>query len=157
MMQGPDDHDVVMASRESHAYHASLLQCTLILPPCLPFETFLSTDASKMKCVMLIASALLAAAVAQQMAASPPRVDLGDAPEDDGSVAPSGTRARRVVGLDNTDKDAVLALFNDEYLGSSNDKYTWTGDIGDCDSGSNSAAHKKQVLKRVNYFRTMVR
>ena len=71
--------------------------------------------------------------------------------------APPSPRARRATTPINLDRQAVTDLFLAEYSGTSNGFFQFVGDIATCQPGTNAAAHQDNVLRRVNFFRAMVR
>ena len=51
--------------------------------------------------------------------------------------------------------DASLLLYQEEYLGSANTDPDWTGDHDSCDAGETSEVFRSDVLRRINYYRSM--
>lgn len=62
-------------------------------------------------------------------------------------------------GLDSdenlTDKERVLKLYNEEFLGTTTTDMGWTGSTGSCTPGSISAEAQNNTLKRINFFRKL--
>ncbi|EDQ88571.1 uncharacterized protein MONBRDRAFT_26152 [Monosiga brevicollis MX1] len=86
-----------------------------------------------------------------------------EAPSPDGprparaaATVDEATRTRRAVG--NLDKALVQQLYEQEYLGATNDFFSDASDLTACSTGitTNPLEHMLMVLKRVNFYRTMV-
>ena len=56
----------------------------------------------------------------------------------------------------NSNKEAILKLYNDEYVPSILSDIGWTGDISSCTPGSTPTTTQNKVLQRVNFYRKLV-
>lgn len=76
---------------------------------------------------------------------------LSNSCKKDDNPAPSGSGTSS-----NPARDAALADYNANYLGSAVSNPGWTGSTGTCTAGTVSQATHNAVIKRINYFRRMV-
>src|SRR6185503_13192036 len=58
--------------------------------------------------------------------------------------------------VSNAGRDAVIADYNANYLGSAVTTLGWTGSIASCNAGTLPQATHNAVIKRINYFRRIV-
>ena len=68
----------------------------------------------------------------------------------DGGVEAAGAG----VSVNTSNRSAVVAFFNAEYL-ASKPSSGWNGDVATCVQGTTTSAFKQAVLQRINYFRAM--
>jgi hypothetical protein len=53
------------------------------------------------------------------------------------------------------DREAVRNFFNAVFYAGNGVAANWTGDLGNCDPGTTSAAYQDAVLRRINFYRAM--
>ncbi|OJJ20575.1 hypothetical protein BKI52_19165 [marine bacterium AO1-C] len=60
------------------------------------------------------------------------------------------------TAVDGSNKDAILKLYNDEYVASILSDIGWTGDATSCSAGSTPSTTQNKVLQRINFYRKLV-
>lgn len=84
-------------------------------------------------------------------------VSCGGSDSEDGGSGRGGNSPSTNIGgviVETSNRQEVLDYYNDVYLSSSVSS-GWAGDQTTCSQGSTTAAFKKSVLNRINYYRAM--
>jgi hypothetical protein len=97
----------------------------------------------------------------------------------DGGSTTNAGKARRATGFNNFDINEVVALYDANFdstppalpgppprvltipgpsaaAGVPFTHYSWNGNVGTCNAGSTTAAHRNEVVDRINFYRTLV-
>eukprot|EP00045_Choanoeca_perplexa_P004430 m.38018 g.38018 ORF g.38018 m.38018 type:complete len:559 (+) comp12568_c0_seq1:101-1777(+) len=107
-----------------------------------------------------LAASSNAAALPRDLSSPENDLQLGSAPTlDDIDFIASGDgnagRARRAI--DSSDRASVTSGYKNDYLTTSNDFYSWSGQVSpQCTPNPANGPHDNQVLQRVNFYRAMV-